>query len=139
MFVIVAVEAEEHPVAAVVRVVVVVMILVMDRQLAQALTGELPATARTDVREQLEGAGAIAGSPHMLIAAELPEKPRLPLSIGLCRLLLHRTIMKCPEALRNSDIGSAETVDRWGCRLHYHPHNRHTLQTGRTHADTSPN
>ena len=54
MFVVVAVEAEQLPVAAVGRVVVVVVILVMDGQLAEAPPLELAAASRTEMGKQFQ-------------------------------------------------------------------------------------
>ena len=64
MFGIVAVHAEQLPVAAVGRVVVVVVVLVVDRQLAQARPCKLASAAATDVRIQLQrkrSVGALVG------------------------------------------------------------------------------
>ncbi len=54
MFVIVAVEAEELPVAAVRRIVVVIVVPVVDRQLPELLPRELPSAPSADVRIELQ-------------------------------------------------------------------------------------
>jgi hypothetical protein len=54
VLVVVAVEAQELPVAAVGRVVVVVVVLVMDRQLVQSGTAELSRATRADPRIELQ-------------------------------------------------------------------------------------
>src|SRR5437763_4292651 len=59
VLVLVAVDAQQLPIAAVRRIVVVIAILVMHGQLAQTLARELAAAARADVRQQLEGLIAI--------------------------------------------------------------------------------
>ena len=55
MFVIVAIEAEQFPVGAIRRVIVMVHVLMVDRQLAQILLVECPATAAADPGIELEG------------------------------------------------------------------------------------
>ncbi len=59
MLVVVAVKAEQFPVAAVGRVVIVIVVLVVDRELVQVGLRELPGAAPTDPREQLQGLGAV--------------------------------------------------------------------------------
>src|SRR5471030_3007036 len=60
VLVIVAIQAKELPVAAVRRIVVVVVIAMMDGQLAQVLASELPGAAPADPRIDLERLFAIA-------------------------------------------------------------------------------
>ena len=55
MLVVVAVDAQQLPVAAVGWIVHVIMVLVMDRQLAQFFAGEIPAAFCADPREDLQG------------------------------------------------------------------------------------
>src|SRR5690606_54500 len=50
VLVVVAIQAQQLPVGAVLRVVVVIVVAVVHGQLAQALAGELAGTAPTDVR-----------------------------------------------------------------------------------------
>lgn len=54
VFIIVAVETQESPIAAVGRIVHVIAVFVVYRQLAQSNAGELPAAALADVREHFE-------------------------------------------------------------------------------------
>jgi hypothetical protein len=54
VFVVVAVQAQEFPVAAIGRIVVVIMVPVMDGQLAHIPVREFPATATTDPRVDLQ-------------------------------------------------------------------------------------
>jgi hypothetical protein len=54
VLVVVAIEAEKLPVAAVGRVIIVVVVLVVDREFAELFAGELPAAAGAQVRVQLE-------------------------------------------------------------------------------------
>lgn len=60
MFVVVAVQAEQFPVAAVRRVVVVVVVFVMDGQFAQVHAGKAAPAAPAYPREEFEGAFAVA-------------------------------------------------------------------------------
>ena len=60
MFVVVAVEAQQLPVGAVLRVVVMVVIAVVHGQLAQALAGKLAGAAAADVRVHLQCLVAVA-------------------------------------------------------------------------------
>ena len=55
VLVVVAVDAQQFPVAAVGRIVHVIMVFVMDRQLAQFFAGEIPAAFCADPREDLQG------------------------------------------------------------------------------------
>ena len=86
----------------------VVMILVMDGQLAQAFTRELATTARADMWKQLERAGAIARLAHMAVPVQLSQQPRLSLSIRLG--LLHTTIMRVRHCLCNSGLHGADAL-----------------------------
>ena len=66
-----AVQAQEFPVAAVGRIVVVVAVFVMDRQLMQFLAGKFPPAPGADPRLDLERSIAIKiPPPH-------PQLPRL--------------------------------------------------------------
>jgi hypothetical protein len=56
VFIVVAVETQQFPIAAVKRIVLVVVILVVDRELAKSLSRELAPAPSTDPREELEGA-----------------------------------------------------------------------------------
>ena len=60
MLVVVAVDAEQLPVASVGRVVVVVVVLVVDRELAQPPARKLAPTRGAHVGQQLERALAVA-------------------------------------------------------------------------------
>src|SRR5258707_8118083 len=59
VLVLVAVDAEQLPVRAVGRIVVMVAVLVVDGELAQALAFELPAAARAEVGQELERLAAV--------------------------------------------------------------------------------
>lgn len=54
MFIVVAIEAEEFPVAAVWRIVVVVVVFVVNRELAQPLAVEFASAVRADPRKEFE-------------------------------------------------------------------------------------
>jgi hypothetical protein len=66
MLAIVAVQAQEFPVAAVGRIVVVVAIFVVHRQLVQFLAGKFPAAPGADPRQDFE----------RLIAINIPRRSR---------------------------------------------------------------
>lgn len=59
MFIIMAIETQEFPIASIRWIVFEVLVLVMHRQFAQPFAFELTATARADMREQLERSIAI--------------------------------------------------------------------------------
>jgi len=61
VLVVVAVQAQQLPVAAVGRIVVVVVVLVVHRELAQARAGELAPAASADPGVELERPLAVAG------------------------------------------------------------------------------
>ena len=61
MFVVVAIQAQQFPVAAVARVVVVIVVLVVHRQFAQPRAGKFAAAATADPRKQFERLLAIGG------------------------------------------------------------------------------
>ena len=71
MLAVVAVQAQEFPVAAVGRIVVVVAVFVMDRQFVQFLAGKFPAAPGADPRQYLERLIAVKISPPH------PHLPRL--------------------------------------------------------------
>jgi hypothetical protein len=62
VLIVVAIEAEEFPVAAVRRVVVVIHVLMVNRQLPQIFVAEVAATPTTDPGVELEGLIAVAQS-----------------------------------------------------------------------------
>src|SRR5262245_3801268 len=61
VLVLVAVDAEQLPIRAVGRIVVVVAILMVHGELAQPLALECPRAARADVRQELQRLGAVPG------------------------------------------------------------------------------
>ena len=67
MLVVVAIEAEQLPVAAVARVVVVVVVLVMNGQFAQVVAGELAAAATADPGVELERLLPVTGFPRLAV------------------------------------------------------------------------
>ena len=69
MFVIVTVQTEQFPVAAIRRVVVVIMVFVMYRQFAQAHSGKLAAAPRTYPWKQFKRPLAIAGLTQFTLLA----------------------------------------------------------------------
>jgi TRAP-type uncharacterized transport system fused permease subunit len=59
VLIVMTVQTEQFPVAPVWRVVVVVMVLVMDRELAQFFTVKFTSAMRTDPRKYFEGLSSI--------------------------------------------------------------------------------
>ena len=82
VFVIVAVQAEQLPVTAVCRVVVVVVVFVVHRQFAQALPGKLAATPAAYPREQLERSLAITSLARLALLARFGDNTVKPCVIG---------------------------------------------------------
>jgi hypothetical protein len=70
MLVVMAVQAQQLPVAAIRGIVVVVVIAVMDGEFPEAFAGELPAASCADVWQDLECASAVALLTLGLIAPE---------------------------------------------------------------------
>ena len=60
MFVVVAVEAQEFPIAAIRRIVVVVVVAVMNCKFTKVLMGKLSRAAPADPRVNLEGLRAVS-------------------------------------------------------------------------------
>lgn len=60
MLVVMAIEAKEFPIAAIGRIVVVIMVTMVNRQFAQVGMRKFPGTATTDPRIKLEGPLTIA-------------------------------------------------------------------------------
>lgn len=73
MFVVVAIEAEELPVATVRRVVVVVVIFVMDGKFFEFFSSEFSAAARAERWVQLERLFAVSVFPELSVAAGLGD------------------------------------------------------------------
>jgi hypothetical protein len=67
----VAINAEQLPVAAVRRVVVMIMIPVVYRQLAKLLAFEFPDTSGADMRKQLQSLFPVPGLPQLFCLAHL--------------------------------------------------------------------
>src|ERR1700739_260512 len=72
VFIVMAVKAQQLPVAAVRRIVVVIVVAVVDRQLAQVGLGEFAAAATADPRIDLEGLLPVALFAFLGAAAGLP-------------------------------------------------------------------
>lgn len=68
MFVIVAVEAEQFPVAAIGRVVVMVMVAMVHGELGQVAAVEFAPAATTDPGVHLQGFGAVSGLAFSLLS-----------------------------------------------------------------------
>lgn len=70
MFIIMAEQAEKFPVRSILRVVIVVVVAVVHRQLAQAFAGELAGAAAAHVRVHFQGLVTVA---HFLVALCISE------------------------------------------------------------------
>ena len=81
MLVIVAINAEQLPVAAVRRVVVMIVVAVMYGQLTQILTGEFTRATPTDPRIEFQGLFAIALLALLTRAPRLGNNPVEPVCI----------------------------------------------------------
>jgi len=81
MHVIVAGEAEKFPVAAVGGVVVVVVVFVVDSEIAQVFSEEFAAAPSADVGEQRERLFPVALTAFGLFLAQLREELGLPFRI----------------------------------------------------------
>jgi hypothetical protein len=77
MLIIMAVKTEQLPVAAVRRVVVMVMILVMDRELTELFPREFPSAPRADRRVQFERLVPIGLLPEFAIVPHFRDDPFL--------------------------------------------------------------
>ena len=71
MLVLVTVDTEKFPVAAIRRVVVMVMIPVVNRQLAKLLAFEFPDTSGADMREKFQGLFPVSGLSQLFFLAHL--------------------------------------------------------------------
>lgn len=99
VLVVVAVDAEQFPVAAIVRVVVVVVVAVVHRQFAQVGGGEFAGAAAADPRVDFQGAlavtlgaavGGLAGIADDLVEAAVVDGFHAVVSIGLGWILTRR-------------------------------------------------
>jgi hypothetical protein len=77
VLIIVAVDAQKLPVAAVGWVVVVVVVLVMDREFAELLPLELTTALAADRREQLQRLLAVSLFPQLTVLSGLGDDPIL--------------------------------------------------------------
>jgi hypothetical protein len=69
-----AIETQQLPVAAIGRIVVVIVILMMDRQFLKLAPGELAATFRANVGRELEGFVTISRSPLFAIPTSFGDQ-----------------------------------------------------------------
>jgi hypothetical protein len=80
------IETQQFPVAAIRRIVIVVVVLMMDRQLTKSLAHEFTPAPRTDPRENPEGSLPIGLLPTFSVAASFSND--LVLLVALCLYLL---------------------------------------------------
>ena len=71
MLVVVAVDTEKLPVAAVGRVVVMIVVPVVDRQFAKLLAFEFPDASGADMGEKLQGLFPVSGLSQLFFLAQL--------------------------------------------------------------------
>ena len=81
VFMVVTIQAEQFPVAAIGRIVVVVMVFVMDRKFAKSFPGKLAPAPRTDMRINFESPLSIAFLPKCYVAVKFGKDSRLPFGI----------------------------------------------------------
>jgi len=74
MLIVVAIQAQQLPIAAICRIVVMIMVLVVDGQFREVFVGKLPRTAPTDPRIHLKRLPTIGLLPFFLMAAGLGDK-----------------------------------------------------------------
>src|SRR5208283_5769083 len=68
-------EAQQFPIAAIRRIIVVIVVLVMDGKIAKSFTCEFTAAPGTDVGENVEGSVSIGRQPLLTIAPSLGNNP----------------------------------------------------------------
>ncbi len=83
MFIVVAVQAEQFPVAAVGGVVVVIVVAVMDRKLLNIFTGELAPATSAYPGVELEGLGAVILLARLAVALGVGDYFIEPVGVGL--------------------------------------------------------
>lgn len=89
MLVVMTEKAEQLPVAAVQRIVVVIVILVMDREFAEPFSRKLPAAPGTDPGEYLESPLPIGFLPPRLLGSRFGDNPVHLFRIHRCMLPDH--------------------------------------------------
>jgi hypothetical protein len=85
VLVFVAVDAQQLPVAAVGRVVVVVVVPVVDRQFPEPFSRKLPPAAAADPGKELEGPFAVALLPFPAASPRLGDDPVHPFPFAFVR------------------------------------------------------
>lgn len=93
VLIVVAVEAQQFPVTAVGRVVVVIVILVMDSKLPKPFAAEFPSAPRADRGENFERPFTVGFLELFPVAAGLGYNIALPALIGLCFDCCHACIL----------------------------------------------
>jgi len=102
VLVVVAIQAKQFPVAAIKRVVVVIMVLVVHGQLAQSFSGKFPAAASADPWEQFKRAFAVGRLAFVAVPASLGYDAVEPGMVG-CSSFGH---------VRKLQVGLRETAAR---------------------------
>lgn len=67
MFLIVTIDAEEFPVAPIERIVLVIVVFVMNSEIAQSFAGKFATASAANMRKQFECAVPISGSAKFLV------------------------------------------------------------------------
>jgi hypothetical protein len=89
MLVVVAIDAQQLPVAAIRGIVVVIVVLMVNGQLAQRLALEFAGTAGADMGEELQRPLSVTGLPLLFFPAHLRDQLRLPVSGTVFRGVCH--------------------------------------------------
>jgi hypothetical protein len=89
---IVAIDAEQFPIASIGRIIGMVVILMVNGQLLEASPLELPATTAADMGKQFQGLCAVPLFPLEFLAAELGLQLGTPSGICRCCWVICHTI-----------------------------------------------
>jgi len=97
VLIVVTVETEQLPVASVRRIVVVVVVFMMDRELTQLFAGKFPPAVRTDPWEHFEGLIAIGSLCHVSLEEDATcDMERFYLKSWI-KALLAQINSECPQ------------------------------------------
>ena len=117
VLVVVAIDAKQLPIAAVSRIVVVVVIAMMDRELAQILPGEFTRASSADPRIHLQRFCAIAALALLRLPARFGDDPLQPATAPLVFThgALRRACSRFPEGF-SSRSTAGEDRPAWVAR-----------------------
>jgi hypothetical protein len=115
VFVVMAIDAQQLPVAAIGRVVIVIVVTVMHGEFLQIFTRELALAASTDPRVELERLLAVGLLALLLVALRAGHNFVQPVAIRL-GLLRHRYTLRCSYSLHTIIIDKFVVVPLWSLR-----------------------